>query len=72
MTTGDTATLLPTEESALTAVCACEAPITADLAIRFEQAFDSTADFWLRLQKVHDLAQASKTACEIKRIKRAA
>ena len=39
--------------------------ITADLAIRFEQAFESTADTWLRLQTAYDLAQARKPACDI-------
>ena len=42
------------------------------MAIRFEMAFGSTADHWLRMQATHDLAQARETACEIKRIERAA
>ena len=63
---------LQVEESLLTAVCACEAPITADLAIRFELAFGSTAETWLGLQNAYDLAQARKTACNVKRIERAA
>ena len=54
---------LQIEEAALVAVCACEAPITADLAVRFEQAFGSTADTWLRVQNAYDLAQARKTGC---------
>lgn len=58
MTTVDTATLLQTEESALTAVCACEAPITADLAFRFDQAFGSTADKCSWMQTTYDLVQA--------------
>ena len=72
LTIAKAAAHLQIEESALAAVCACEAPITADLAIRFEQAFGSTANTWLRLQNTYDLAQARKTACEIKRIERAA
>ena len=32
----------------------------------------STADHWLRRQAAHDLAQARKGACDIKRIERAA
>ena len=71
MTIGEAAAHLQIEEAALAAVCACEAPITADLAIRFEQAFGSTADTWLRLQNAYDLAQARKTGCEIERIKQA-
>lgn len=42
-----------------------------DLAIRFEQAFGSAADTWLRLQNVYDLAQARQTGCEITRTDRA-
>ena len=72
LTMAEAAAHLQIEESALAAVCACEAPITADLAVRFEQAFGSTADTWLRLQNAYDLSQARKTACEIKRIERAA
>ena len=60
------------EESTLAAVCAYDAPITANLAIRLEQAFGSTGDTWLRLQNAYDLAQARKSGCEIKRIERAA
>lgn len=72
LTIADAAAHLQIDEAALAAVCACEAPITADLAIRFEQAFGSTADTWLRLQNAYDLAQARKSACDIKRIERAA
>ena len=42
-----------------------------DLAIRFEQAFGSAADTWLRIQNVYELAQARKTGCEIRRLQRA-
>ena len=59
-------------EEALAAICECRAPVTADMAVRFEQAFGSTADHWLRMQAAHDLAQPRKTACKIKRIARAA
>ncbi len=72
LTVADAAEHLQIEESALAAVCACKAPVTADLAIRFEQAFGSTADFWLRLQNAYDLAQARKAGCKITKIERAA
>lgn len=72
LTIGEAAAHLQIEETALAAICACEAPITADLAVRFEQAFGSTADTWLRLQNAYDLAQARQTGCEIKRIKQPA
>ena len=63
---------LQVEESALAAICECRAPITADMAVRFEMAFGSTADFWLRLQNAYDLAQAPKAGCKISKIERAA
>ena len=55
----------------MAAVYACEAPITADITIRFWQAFGSNADAWLRHQNAHDLAQARRTGCEITRIEHA-
>ncbi len=72
ITIAEAAAHLQIDEAVLEAVCACEAPITADLAVRFEQAFGSTADTWLRLQNAFDLAQARKEMCDIKRIQRAA
>ena len=72
LTIAEAAVHLQVEEAVLAAVCACEAPITADLAIRFEMAFGSTAETWLRLQNAYDLAQARKSACNIKRLERAA
>ena len=63
---------LQVEEETLADICECRAPITADMAVRFEMAFGSTADFWLRLQTAYDLDQARKSACKIKRIERAA
>lgn len=72
LTIAEAAEHLQVEEARLAAVCACEAPITADLAIRFEMAFGSTADTWLALQSAHDLAQARKACGKIARIERAA
>ena len=72
LTIGDAAVHPQVEEDALTAICERQAPITADMAIRLEMAFGSTANTWLRLQNTYDLAQARETACEIKRIERAA
>jgi len=72
LTIAEAAEHLQVEEETLAAICECRAPITADMAVRFEMAFGSTADFWLRLQSAYDLAQARKTACEIRRIERAA
>lgn len=68
----ETAQHLQVEESTLAEVCHCRAPITADLAVRIDMAFGGGADTWLAMQTAHDLAQARKSACDIKRIERAA
>jgi addiction module HigA family antidote len=39
-----------------------ESGISADVAIRLEQAIGSTADHWLRMQASYDLAQARRKA----------
>jgi addiction module HigA family antidote len=39
--------------------------ITPEMAIRFEKAFGSTADIWLRMQVNYDMAQARQRASEI-------
>ena len=39
--------------------------VTPEMAIRFEKAFGSTADTWLKMQMNYDLAQARKREGEI-------
>jgi addiction module HigA family antidote len=39
--------------------------VTPEMAIRFEKAFGSTADTWLRMQVNYDLAQVRQRASEI-------
>lgn len=68
----ETAEHLQIEESTLAEVCQCRAPITADLAVRIHMAFGGGADTWLAMQTAYDLAQARKSACDIKRLARAA
>ena len=71
LTIAQAAEHLQMPEKTLAAICRCEAPITADAAIRFEMAFGSTARAWLAMQAAYDLAQSQKTPCRIKRIERA-
>lgn len=59
------------KKSALPAICAHRAPITAYMAARSEQALGSTAAHWLRMQSAHDLAQARMNTRDINRIERA-
>ena len=63
---------LKVKETTLAAICEERAPITADMAVRLEQAFGSTAEFWLRAQARHDLAQVRSSCDKIDRIEHAA
>ena len=46
-------------------VIAGRSNVTPEMAIRFEKAFGSTADTWLRMQMNYDLAQVRHRASEI-------
>ncbi|OGP51174.1 MAG: addiction module antidote protein, HigA family [Deltaproteobacteria bacterium RBG_13_43_22] len=46
-------------------VIARRSQVTPEMAIRFEKAFGSTADTWLRMQMNYDLAQIRKSAASI-------
>lgn len=46
-------------------VIAGRSSVTPEMAIRFEKAFGSTADTWLRMQMNYDLAQMRKRAARI-------
>ncbi len=72
LTVGAAAEHLKVDEQVLAAICEERAPITADMAVRFEQAFGSTAEFWLRAQASHDLAKVRRTCERIARIEVAA
>ena len=39
--------------------------VTPEMAIRFEKAFGSTVDTWLRMQMNYDLAQARRQTSEM-------
>jgi addiction module HigA family antidote len=43
-----------------------ECAITPEMALRLEMAIGSSADFWLRLQMNHDLAQVRQRAASIR------
>ena len=44
----------------------CRSGISPEMAIRLDKAFGGGADIWCRLQATYDLAQAMKTANQIK------
>ncbi len=68
----DAAAHLKVSEEYLADLCDGRGQITADLAVRLEQAFGGTAEGWLRLQSTHDLELAREAACNIRRIEHAA
>ena len=43
--------------------------VTPDMALRLARAFNTTADFWLNLQKNHDLWQAAHRSNDWQRVK---
>jgi antitoxin HigA-1 len=58
---------LKVSRQALNNVVNCKASLTADLAIRLEQAFGSTAQTWLQMQANYDLAQARQRKIRVQR-----
>ncbi len=49
-----------------------KAAVSAEMAIRLEKAFGSTADTWLRMQIAYDLAQESRDRIKVTRYHAAA
>ena len=49
------------EEAALAVLCDLPAPIAVNMAIRFEQAFSSTAEAWRFMQVERDAAPTQST-----------
>lgn len=66
LSVSDAALLLGVSRQALSNVVNGRANISAEMAIRLEKAFGSTADTWLRMQMAYDLAQARSKAKTMK------
>lgn len=60
------AEVLGVTRQALNNVVNEKAGISPEMAIRLEKAFGSSADMWLGMQQKYDLAQARKSAEQIK------
>jgi addiction module HigA family antidote len=58
---------LKVSRQALNNVINGKASLTADMAVRLEQAFGSTAQTWLQMQVNYDLAQARQTNIKLDR-----
>ena len=65
LTVGQAAEALGIARQTLDRIIDGRGGITPDMAIRFEKAFGSTAEMWLRMQTTYDLAQARGREAEI-------
>lgn len=65
LTVAEAAAALQITRQQLHNIVAGRSRVTAEMAIRFEKAFDGTADTWLRMQVNYDLAQVRQRAAEI-------
>lgn len=61
---------LAVSRKALSAIVNERKSVTPDMALRLSQAFDTTADLWLNLQKKYDLWNAARSSTEWKKVKR--
>jgi addiction module HigA family antidote len=69
----DVARHLGVTRPALSRVLNGRAGISADMALRISEAFNTDAEFWLRLQAQHDLWEASKKRrIKVRRLRAAA
>ena len=65
LSVADAAAHLQVDAGYLAELCEGRERITADLAIRLEQAFGGTADNWIRVQAAYDLAQTRQNSDHI-------
>jgi addiction module HigA family antidote len=65
LTVAEAAAALHITRQQLHNIVAGRSGVTPEMAIRFEKAFGSTADTWLRMQMNYDLAQVRQRAAEI-------
>jgi addiction module HigA family antidote len=54
------ATALRVPANRIGAIVKGERAVTADTALRLARYFDTTAEFWLNLQTMHDLTKAAR------------
>jgi len=69
MTINELASVLGISRKTLSKILNGRGAVTPDMALRLARAFDTTADFWLNLQKNHDLWQAEHKSNDWQRVK---
>ncbi len=70
LTITELASILGVSRKAVSAIVNEHKPVTSDMALRLPQAFDTTPDLWLNLQKKYDLWTAMNNSSEWKKIRR--
>ncbi len=66
LTVSEAARALGVSRPTLSSLINGRAAISAEMAIRLEKAFGSSADAWIRMQAAHDLAKARRDSARIK------
>ena len=56
MSVADAAKALHVTRQQLYNIMSCKSAVSPEMALRFEQAFGSSAEMWLRMQAAYDLA----------------
>ena len=69
MTISELASGLGVSRKTLSKILNGRGAVTPDMALRLARALNTTADFWLNLQKNHDLWQAEHTSNDWQRVK---
>jgi addiction module HigA family antidote len=69
ITISEFASVLGVSRKTLSKILNGRGAVIPDMALRLSRAFDTTADFWLNLQKNHDLWQAEHTSKDWQRVK---
>ena len=65
LSVSEAARVLGVSRPTLSSLINGRAALSAEMAIRLEKAFGSTADAWVRMQAAHDLARARRGARSI-------
>ena len=66
LSVSEAARVLGVSRPTLSSLINGRAALSAEMAIRLEKAFGSTADAWVRMQAAHDLARARRRAGSIR------
>jgi addiction module HigA family antidote len=69
ITINELASVLGVSRKTLSKIVNGRGAVTPDMALRLSRAFNTTPDFWLNLQKNHDLWQAEHTSKDWQKVR---